>query len=171
MSTQTGTTPAKKQKPGRRQQMIKNSLHEFSEGLLEAKAIGEDDVAFLYRDVLPYNLTTREEADVLIALDRALPHQCALWSDALVALIVDFVVWVSRPTGLVDADLAKWLVASLEAGGGPTLNGLRVAFEVIREADHVDAALLAFVRKGLASHGKTRASLIAWRHVLPANAA
>jgi hypothetical protein len=151
--------------------MIKNSLREFSEQLLEAKAISEEDVRFLCRDILPYNLTSRQEAEILIALDRALPQQCQLWGDILASLIVDFAVWVSRPTGIVDADLANWLVSSLGAGSGPTLNALRVAVAVMREAERVDEALLAFVTRGLVAVGKTRSTLLAWQHVLPANAA
>jgi hypothetical protein len=125
--------------------MIKGSLHAFTDRVLENKRVGEDDVLVLQRSLLKDGLASREEADVLIALDRAVESAHPAWSAYLVGAVVEFVVWTSRPTGVVDADAARWLVASLGCGLGPTETAVRIAFEVIREADRTDEALVAFV--------------------------
>ncbi len=151
--------------------MINHSLREFADRVLDAKSITESDVKLLTCDVLPHDLMSRDQADLLIALDRAVPRQCPLWGDTLVALVVDFVVWVSRPTGFVEAASARWLVGSLGANGGPTHNALRIACEVVREAEHADEALLAFVMQGIGPADRNTAASQEWQRPLPANPA
>ncbi len=88
---------------------------------------------------------------MLIALDRAVSESCSAFADYLVALVVDYAVWESRPTGVIDRDKAHWLVTTLSAGDGPTATAQRIAFEIVREADRCDEALLGFaLRKGAA---------------------
>lgn len=134
--------------------MIKNSLHAFVDNVLENQKLSTDDVNQLQRIVLCDGVTTREEADVLVALDRAIPASDPAWVAFMVASIVDFVVWTSRPTGYVSHDDASWLVATLSCGNGPTRNARRIAFEVIREAQQVDEVLLAFAMRGSRRRGK-----------------
>ena len=125
--------------------MIKGSLHAFTDRVLENKRIDEEDVRALQRSILEDGLASREEADVLIALDRAVEAAHPAWSAYLIGAVVEFVVWTSRPTGVVDADTARWLVASLGCGLGPTETAARIAFEAIREAERTDEALVALV--------------------------
>lgn len=127
--------------------MIKISLHAFVERVIEDKAITKSDVDMLAREVLEHGLSSREEADVLIALDRAVARKDASWADYLVATVVEFAVWTARPTGYVEQDAARWLTTSLSCGGGPTETAVRIAFEVVKEAQQVDETLLAFVMR------------------------
>jgi hypothetical protein len=60
-----------------------------------------------------------------------------------VRAVVDFAVWGARPTGYVDQDTARWLVATLSCGEGPSAAASRIAFEIVKEAEQVDEALLA----------------------------
>ncbi len=125
--------------------MIKTSLRMFVERVLDAKLMTDDDVRLLQRDILPNGVINADEADVLIALDRAVPQTTARWSDYLAATITDFVVWTSRPTGYVDEATARWLVGSLAANSGPTPNAVRTAFDVAREAEQAHEALTLFL--------------------------
>lgn len=127
--------------------MIKNSLYVFVEGVLEAKRIREQDVRLLQREILKDGIASREEADVLIALDRAIETADPAWAKYLVGAVVDFVVWASRPTGIVDGDKARWLTASLGCGAGPTQTAARIAFEVCKEAERTDWVLVAFAMR------------------------
>lgn len=140
--------------------MIKISLCEFVDEVMARKSISIDDVHRLNDDVMADGVMTREEADVLIALDRVVPNQCEQWGDTLAALLVDFVVWGARPTGMVRSEDAEWLATSLGAGGGPTKNALRIAFEIVREAHQVDEVLLSFIMRGLDGGN--------WRSMAPA---
>ena len=139
--------------------MIGHELREFVDCVLESREITAVDLKMLQQDVLGEDLITREVIDVLVALDRAIKNQAPGWADYLVALTVDFAVWTSRPTGIIDRDAAHWLVTTLSAGGGPTPTALRIAFEIVREADGCDEALLTFaMREGGA--GARRASTV-----------
>lgn len=109
------------------------------------------DVRRLQRDILPHGPENRDEVDVLVALDRAIAVKHCSWSAFAITTIVDHVVWSARPTGYVDRDSALWLVASLTAGAGPTPVAEAIAFEVAREAERSDQALLAFVMRSKAA--------------------
>ncbi len=122
-------------------------LSDFVSHVMASRTITQTDVDELARNVLPDGVTVREQADVLLALDRAVATAVPAWGDYLVATLVDHVVWGARPTGYVNAEGANWLVTSLTCGGGPTATAMRAAFEIVREAQQVDEALLAFVMR------------------------
>ena len=96
--------------------MIKNSLRAFVNRVVEHKRISAEDVKELRRDILSGGLICREEADMLLALDRVVTPADGSWAEFLVSAIVEFAVWTSRPSGYIDADTARWLVATLSAG-------------------------------------------------------
>jgi hypothetical protein len=151
--------------------MIKNSLREFIDYSLDSGIIGENEVARLHREILPDDLTSREEAEVLVSLDRAVLRKCEMWNDAFVRLLVDFAVWASRPTGKIDREMATWLVTTLGAGSGPTQNGIKAAFEIVREAQQVDDVLTAFVMNGVRNKPVRVVSELDWQSFRPVNAA
>jgi hypothetical protein len=151
--------------------MIKNSLREFIDRALDSGIIGEAEVALLHREILPDDLTSREEAEVLISLDRAVLRKCGMWDDAFVRLLVDFAVWASRPTGKIDREMATWLVTALGAGAGPTSNGVKAAFEIVREAQQVDESLMAFVMNGARNKPVRVVSELDWQSLRPVSAA
>ncbi|WP_332683914.1 hypothetical protein [Bosea sp. (in: a-proteobacteria)] len=129
--------------------MISHELREFVDRVMDRHAIDDEDVQMLQREILHDAVLSRETLDVLIALDRAVAVKSPLFADYLVALTVDFAVWESRPTGLVDRDKAHWLVTTLSAGEGPTETAQRIGFEIVREAQGCDEALISFaLRKG-----------------------
>ena len=127
--------------------MIKNSLRAFVETIVENKRITKKDVRKLQRYLLEDGIASREEADTLIALERAVPAD-PNFAEYLVRAVVDFAVWGARPTGYVDQDTARWLVATLSCGEGPSAAASRIAFEIVKEAEQVDEALLAFAMRG-----------------------
>jgi hypothetical protein len=131
--------------------MIRSSLESFVTEVTSAGEITLADVRRLQRTILPHGPDDRDEADMLIALDRAVLVKHCTWSAYAITTIVDFVVWTSRPTGYVDRDTATWLVASLTAGAGPSKVAEAIAFEVAREAERSDHALLSFVMRSAAA--------------------
>lgn len=120
------------------------SLQLFCNRVAEAGRITRADVRMLSEQHLADGLTHRDEADLLLALDRAVTDQDAGFADILVALVVDFAVWGERSTGLIGRDTAGWLAASIAGRSGPTPTGSRIAMEVVREAQSSDEALIAF---------------------------
>jgi hypothetical protein len=123
--------------------MITAQLRDYIDRVIAAKQISADDVRELQRRVLENGLASRHEAEALLALDRALPTDES-WGDALVALMLDFVVWGSRPTGRITAEDARWLAVALEVDA-PSETALRIARAIIDEAEEVDEALISLV--------------------------
>jgi hypothetical protein len=93
------------------------------------------DVRRLQRDILPEGVTSREEAELIIALDRNVAKADRSWADYLVETILEFVVWVEEPTGSIDDDTVLWLAEALSSGGALTKNGRLIAREVARERE------------------------------------
>lgn len=124
--------------------MLNNNFLALVDSMIDKKKIEECDVKTLAREVFADGITARDQADVLIALDRAVAEKCLGWNEFLVSAVVDFAVWASRPTGRIDRDAAHWLTTTLTAGEGPTANALRIGFEVVREAESCDEMLVSF---------------------------
>jgi hypothetical protein len=120
--------------------MISNKLRAFIERVTAAKRITSDDVRYLYRDVLDGGIPSRAVADALLTLDRGLETDPS-WADFLVPHVVDFAVWGMRPTGVIDAETATWLVTALGAGD-PTPAAVRILQEIAAEAHEIDPVLL-----------------------------
>ncbi len=123
--------------------MHSTSLREFVSHARQAGRIRFGDLRRLQRDILPARLTTREEAEALIALDRAVTRADPDWSNYLVGTVRDFVVWGLAPVGLIDRDKAEWL-GSVLSSGGISKTARMIAREVVREACAVDEVLVAF---------------------------
>lgn len=120
-------------------------LYRVIDPMIDRGRIDAADVTRLQNEVFPEGLTSRDEADILIALDRAIAPKDGCWNEALTRLVVDFVVWASRPTGYVDAETARWMTTSLSCGCGPTPLAVQIAFAVVTESQRVDEILVAFV--------------------------
>jgi hypothetical protein len=71
------------------------------------------------------------------------------WTSFFVETVTDYIVWQSRPTGLVNGAQAEWLLAQADAGC--TLNAFAILVNVLAEADRVPAWLPAAV------HGRAAA--------------
>ncbi len=121
------------------------STRQFEEGralvdrLIAAARIDRDDIAALRRHFEALGHLTRTEAESLFALDRAVADKHSDWTTFFVETITDYVVWQSRPTGLVNGSQAEWLIAQADAGA--TLDAFAALVNVLAEADRVPAWL------------------------------
>ena len=125
--------------------MIRGSLYFFSRRVLKTRYISEGDVRTLERVIFSDGVTSRKEVEVLLHLARRVPTANPAWADFLVKAVVDFVVWGTRPTGYVDPDTARWLIGIFGKRGTSRL-ARRIAREIMREAQHVDAWLAEFAQ-------------------------
>ncbi len=114
--------------------MCNVSLQDFCNHTLSAGAVTAGDLRRLMRDLLPDGFASRDQVDMLIALERAVPRIDPGFGDFLVQAVVDFAVWGERPTGTIDRDTAAWLAGSLAGRTGPTPLAARIAIEIVREA-------------------------------------
>jgi hypothetical protein len=138
--------------------MSKVSLSQHVSKLRHKGRISFGDVQRLQRDVLPNGIDAREEAELLIELDRHVCRADDAWSSFLVATLVEFVVWTERPTGIVNEDTVRWLVATLRAdGAGPLTKTARlIAREIAEEAHAFENDTLAQLAAGLGKRKSRR---------------
>ena len=140
--------------------MINSSLTEFTYKAREKNRISFGDVQRLQRDILPGGIESREQAEILIDLDRQVARADAAWSRFLAAMLVDFVVWAERPTGMVDEDTARWLAAMLTGHGAAaaTRTARLIAREIVEEAQAFENDALATLASTLVQPKATRAA-------------
>jgi hypothetical protein len=129
------------------------SLSDFAEKVRAKNRITFGDVRRLQRDVLPDGIESREQAELLFELDRSIPRIERSWEACLVALVVDFVVWVERPTGIVDQATAEWVSTVLGAPEAATRTARLIAREIADEAAGFESGALTSLE---ASFEKTR---------------
>lgn len=119
------------------------TLRMFAARVGKSRRIGFDDVGKLRRDILPDGINSRDEAELLFAIDRKLSRADSSFADWLVAALADFAVWGARPTGYVDADTARWLRPLLLNASASVMR--RTVQEIALEAQGVDQALLSLL--------------------------
>src|SRR5215212_11934647 len=90
---------------------MSSTLRDFASAAVQSKRIRFGDLRRLKRDILPARITTREEVEVLIALDAVIERADREWRSYLIATVRDFVVWGLSPVGRIDRQKAEWLVA------------------------------------------------------------
>ena len=112
--------------------MFTAELRAFINTVLDNNRITAEDVKHLKSKILQDGIGSRLEADALLALDRTLDTDPS-WAEFLTAVMVDYVVWGTRPTGRVPAEKAAWLVTAFTCGE-PTGNGVRIARAIVAEA-------------------------------------
>jgi hypothetical protein len=139
--------------------MSNTSLSDFAGRLRAKNRITFADVQRLRRDVLPDGITSREDTELLISLDCDVSRSNAEWERWLVAMVVDFVVWTERPTGVVHEETAVWLAATLNGeGAGTTETGRLIAREVVQEAEAFENEALTALASTFATRKSRTAS-------------
>jgi hypothetical protein len=129
-------------------------LREFVRRALDEKRIRFGELRRLQRNILPAGITSREEAEVLIALDHTIATSNKQWTDYLTSAIRQFVVQRSGKPKQVDHETAEWLVQVL-SDSGSSKTAVRIVNEIVCEAETVDPVLLALAHGGT---GKGRRS-------------
>jgi hypothetical protein len=122
--------------------MSGTSLRDFVCRAIENRRISFGDLRRLQRDILPGRITTREEAEILLAIDRAVDRADRGWSAYLTRAVADFVVMGSEPTGHIDGDKARWLMIALYSSAPKTARA--VTAEIVRRAPRFDDNPRAF---------------------------
>lgn len=87
---------------------------------------------------------SRDEAVALFELERAQDAPCAEWTEFFIECVTDHVVWQCRPTGIVAAEQAEWLVRETDRCRIVTAAALLA--NVLAEAHRAPEWLVAVVR-------------------------
>ncbi len=106
--------------------------------------IGSDQIAVLNRRLLNGGAIARDEADALFDLDGGEFKKSAEWTECLVNVVTEHVVWQSRPTGILNAEQGEWLLARFDRCS--SISALATLVNILAEADRVPLWFLAAVR-------------------------
>jgi len=117
--------------------------------LASRSVLTEDDVTKLRRRVLRFGCVTRAEAEALFEIDAAPCVKCDAWTALFVEAITDHVVWQSRPTGVVSAEQADWVLARVDLA--QTVTRLALLVNILGEAHCVPKDFLDNVKRRAAS--------------------
>lgn len=91
---------------------------------------------------------TREEAESIFAINRALSETSGEWVDFFVEALGEFVLNGTEPRGMCDEDEAQWLIGALDADGRlETMAELELLVRVIEKARNVPDSLKHYALK------------------------
>ena len=132
--------------------MSNASLCTFAEKVRANNRIRFGDLRRLQRDVLPRGLSSREDAELLLGLDRAIKKTDEGWPAHLATLVKDFVIATCVRPGCVDRPTAQWLISSL--AGNRSATALAIGRAILLDAAEADDELRAFVLSLTKHRGK-----------------
>ena len=112
--------------------------------LIAGRKVTAQDVAWLRREVFAEGEVTRETAEDLFAVARAGMANAPEWTELFVELITDYVVWQSRPTGVVTDEEAEWLIERADAC--KSIEALAALVNVLAEAHRAPQWFVTAVR-------------------------
>lgn len=86
-----------------------------------------------------------EAAGALLAIDRLARDKHPDWSPLLIETLVDILVWDQRPTGVISAAAADWLLSRVTLDSAGLASGAHRALLIalVREAHECDPRLAA----------------------------
>jgi hypothetical protein len=120
--------------------------------LVHRGCVSPADVAWLRREVFVDGEVSREMADDLFAVERSDIEKCPEWTEFLVEMITEHVVWQSRPTGIVNESQAEWLIARTDECR--SIGALAALVNVLTEAHRVPQWLAGAAHAGIRRGGR-----------------
>ena len=117
--------------------------------LMRAGTITPESVISLRRLLLAETGINRQEAEALLALERAGFVTCPEWHEFLTEAIVEHMVWELRPSGVLNEEQAEWLVAQCDQAR--TFTAFSILVTVLNEAHRVPRWFVPAVRGRAAS--------------------
>jgi hypothetical protein len=128
-----------------------NTMREYLDGgraaifeMLDRGKVSAEDVLFLRRTIFQDDIVTQEEASALFALERDVADKAPEWTPFFVEAITAYVVWQTRPTGIVNEAKGEWLIENVDRA--KTLNSLAALVNVMAEAHRIPAWFRAAAR-------------------------
>jgi hypothetical protein len=113
-------------------------------------AVDADLVRRLRYDLFRGDALTQDEAEALFSIERNVRPDCPAWRDFFVDVIVDFLLWQQRPSGVLNEAQAEWLVG--QADSAKTLTAFAALVAALEEAHRTPGWFAAAVR-GRAAKG------------------
>ena len=113
---------------------------EVALAVLHKPDLSQGDIQAISGYLFDTGLASREEAEMLFAVDRSAAATVEGWREFFIEAVTDFVVWQQRPTGRITESDADWLIACL--GDTPSINGRALLFRLLSEAHDMPMRLV-----------------------------
>ena len=114
------------------------------------RALNAEAVKALRYDLFRGDALTRDEADALFDIERAVSSDCPEWAEFFVDTVVDYLLWQQRPSGVLNEAQAEWLIGQVDRTR--SLAAFAILVAVLDEAHRVPGWFEAAVR-GRAAKG------------------
>ncbi|MCB1542012.1 MAG: hypothetical protein KDJ25_14580 [Rhodoblastus sp.] len=115
--------------------------------LVSVERDGEVDAELVRRlryDLFRGDALTQDEAAALFSIERSVRPDCPDWREFFVDVIVDFLLWQQRPSGVLNEAQAEWLVSQADATR--TLTAFATLVAALEEAHRTPGWFAAAVR-------------------------
>lgn len=127
----------------------------LADGIATNRSISAEDALRARHDILLKGLVSREDAEVLIALEARVAEGAEAWAQAFVEALTDHVLQSGVYPGHVDEPTAAWLIAMFS--DRPRVNELEALVKILERAESAPESLRDFVRARIARHVAGRA--------------
>ena len=138
--------------------MSGNAITEFAATVRKKGRIGKYDIEHLQHEILSDGITSIEDANILIVLDREMPSLHFSWARFFIAAIAEFVVWQWGTAGYIDEAKSKWLVDAFGREGASD-RGQRTLVRIAQEAECFDEAFFVSSRPAREHQASTTGEL------------
>lgn len=136
--------------------MHTSALMSLADDLAADRFISADEALRMRREIFPDGVVTRQEADVLVALQGRVANADAEWTNAFVEAVVDHVLQSGVYPGHVDEEAVTWLIASFGYEGAAETE-LEAVLKTLERAESAPESLSVFARQRVTQHVAGRA--------------
>lgn len=126
-----------------------SALLALADDLAADRFLSADDALRMRKAIFPDGVVTRQEAEVLMALDGRVGARDPAWVEAFVEALVDHALQCGAYPGHVDEETAGWLEAQF-ANDAPRLDELQALVKIMERAESTPASFQRFTRSRLA---------------------
>jgi hypothetical protein len=124
---------------------LSSPLSSLCERLTAAGAVTPADVIAVRQVIYPDVAISQDEADALVAIDKAATTRCREWNDLFIEALTDYVVHQQMPEDYIDEAKADWLMARLADGGRMrTDSALEAVVHILERATSAPPRLAQF---------------------------
>ncbi len=126
------------------------ALMSLADDIAADRQISAEEALRMRKEIFPDGVVTRQEADVMVALQGRVANSDEAWAGAFVEAIVDHVLQSGVYPGHVDEATVTWLIASFGYEGAAETE-LEVVLKVLERAESAPESLCVFARQRVAA--------------------
>ena len=126
-----------------------SALLALADDLAADRFLSADDALRMRKEIFPDGVVSRQEAEVLMALDSRVGERDPVWAEAFVEALVDHALQCSAYPGHVDEETGAWIEAQF-ANDAPRLDELQALVKILECAASTPPSFQRFTRSRLA---------------------